>query len=183
MATLAEILEQLGGADAVWQIPYPGQKEEVEFQKTFTNTFLSWQKVEASLFLLFAVLHKREKLTLLSGAFHSVISLDGRLAMVGAVLALQFEDDDALLAEWGKLSNKVRKVSKKRNYLAHFSLHEITKRGRKEFRLRPSELDFRKSGKDYGVEEMKQFAETFSALHAELSAFILKVQPRLPRHA
>jgi len=91
--------------------------------------------------------------------------------MINALAEQQLQEHPKVLEEWEPLSNKVKKTSKKRNYLAHFSLHRHTKNGVVELRLRPSIHDSRPSNKDYGVEELRQFKITFRKLHEELVKF------------
>jgi len=179
----------IGPDDPIWNLEVDGylqarfkELEEAEerfrqslrpviFARVFTDTFLSWQSVEAELFLIFNTLFTEASGRLISASFHSVISLDARLAMISSLAEMQLIEHPALLEEWGTLTNKVRKTSKKRNYLAHFSLHEHTTKTGVELGLRPSIYDSRPSTKDYGEAEMRQFADSFRKLHEELLTF------------
>src|SRR5437879_13537053 len=62
-----------------------------EFTQTFTTAFTSWQNVEAELFLLFNTLVPTKSPTLTSAAFHAVMSLDARLAMITAVVQVKMK--------------------------------------------------------------------------------------------
>lgn len=156
-----------------------------EFTDIFANTFLSWQDVEARLFLIFhALVPTKDNGTLASVAFHAVMNLDARLAMISAVAQVQLEKKHKTLYEkWGDLVEDTRKEARKRNRLAHFSLqrHTSKNRGKSGLRLRPSIYDARPSNADYGMNELRRFKTAFQKLAGELEAFKDEVRKVVPR--
>lgn len=155
-----------------------------EFTEVFSNTFLSWQQVEAQLFLIFNTLLPTKNANLTSAAFHAVMNLDARLAMIGAVAEQQLRvAAPKLLETWTELVDDTRSEARKRNRLAHFSLHRHsgTNRGKTGLRLRPSIYDSRPSGADYGIEELRRFRVAFLKLEEALGKYNDELRKVVPR--
>jgi hypothetical protein len=165
------LIDDLDDFDSLIAKVVYSQQHEREFVDYFSNTFLSWQKVEAQLFLIFNTLFPSSNNRLVSASFHSIVSLDGRLSMISAVAELQLEKNAHLIKEWNELKQKTKKLSQKRNYLAHFSLHKQSTKDKDELRLKPSIFDSRPSQKDYGINELRQFRISFIKLEEALSKY------------
>ncbi len=160
------------------------EASEQEFMDTFARTFLAWQNVEAQLFLLFNTLVRTQDHNLTSAVFHSVVSLEVRLAMVSAAIQIALARKSALLKKWETVKNKIENRYRNRNTLAHFSLSGHTSgRGKFSLRLRPSIFNVRASKQDYDCRQLKEFGITFTQLATDLRAFtddLLRVVPQCP---
>lgn len=160
------------------------QFAEDEFTSLFANTFLSWQRVESQLFLIFNTLLPTKNVNLTSAVFHAVMSLDARLGMIDALAHQQLQTSyPELLEEWRGLRVGTKKHAKKRNRLAHFSLHhhsgpDTTKSG---YRLRPSIFDVRPTDSDFGAEDLRRFQASFLRLEEELTKHNDRLRKALPR--
>lgn len=178
---LVDLLRSTGAPDdAIWTIVQQREQER-EFEREFTNTFLSWQKLERLLFVTLLVLMTSvTNLRLLSALFHAVMSLDARLGMVSAVAQLQLQREHPnLWKEWTDLVDVIRKEAKKRNRMAHFSLHDVSVGKNVGLRLKPSEWDLRPSTADFGASDLRKFGRDFAALEAKMSAYLMKVHEAL----
>ena len=157
------------------------QKDVDEFLYSLASALLSWQPVEAALFMIFNFLvgpHKNPNV--LSATYHTVVNFNIRLAMIDAVAGLVLKDDP-YLSEWEKLSKRASKAAKNRNVLVHFGLVTHTDhKGDKSLRLQPSAFDVTEQpGLQYDMKHIREWHDSFNVLSRDLNAFLTHLPPSL----
>jgi hypothetical protein len=149
---------------------------EREFLETVGQSVLRWQFVESGLFLLFSQLVRARDHHVASAIYHAVIGLNGKIAMIDAaadcaLVGTEFFD------QWRALKKRVEEKARERNVLVHFStLGHLPDDplGKPTLRLARSIFDVRSSGnrREYSLEELKRFGESFVELASDLDVFI-----------
>lgn len=151
------------------------QEHYDDFLKTFASTLLAWQFVENNLFLVFNFLVGHKKPAVLSAVYHSISSLKLRLDIVDAAAAVVLEDTP-YLKEWKKLPERIRRNSKKRNYLAHFTLVSHTDgKGETKVLLKPSIFRINVSvehDNGYDTRQLNEWRKSFDSLADDLRKFL-----------
>ncbi len=94
---------------------------EDEFYRLMGQALERWQYVEADVVRTYSIAVKSRNTNALIASFHKVVSITSKLDMVDE--AVRFSDlDDTAKSRWKTLSNRIRKASRKRNYLVHWTI-------------------------------------------------------------
>ena len=105
-----------------------------------SRTLFSWQQVEQTLGFIFQDLVKLEDSPdLIDAIFYSVDGLGIRLDMIGAAIKMRLPNNQTMRDKWGALYTRVKRQSRLRNRLAHYTFYqETSSRKRPDAAIRPS---------------------------------------------
>lgn len=144
-----------------------------QFLMSFASALLSWQPIEHNLFLIFNFLAGPHKTpAVLSAIYYTSGTVKPQLKMVDAVAKVVLKDNP-YLAEWENLERKISNSMEKRNYLAHFSLTRHSSKDKESFFLKPSMFNIKAHHeRDYGIESINAWRESFVTLENEMSTFL-----------
>jgi hypothetical protein len=92
---------------------------EDSFYTQLGRTIQSWLWVEAELYRLYALLMRDANSHLISATFNNVQSVDAKLGLLNACLALVLPKEAPEWKLWRSAFNKAEKLNKKRNKVVH----------------------------------------------------------------
>jgi hypothetical protein len=98
------------------------EHSEIAFRNEFAQAFIHWQFVESELFKIFSYLVASSQGGALTAAFHAVINFNSKVAMTDAAGQFLLPLRPLLLLEWNSLRNKLQRLAKRRNQIAHFQI-------------------------------------------------------------
>lgn len=151
----------------------------LKFAVVHSTALVYWSHVEARLFIIFGRLLRSRSRKAMSAVYHSVINVKTRLEMIDAAAKVTMHDA-ALLSDWGRLLDRIRERSSRRNDLAHFMLVQ-SRDGTPTTVLRSSIFDSR-AGKEreYSIKQIKEISDSFVALKDDLDGFLKKLRALPP---
>lgn len=156
------------------------KRESSEFYSALGMAITQWEFVEAELCGTFLLLVGAQYPTAANTAFYSVVSVEGRLAMLDAAARTTLMMHRELLQEWEGLHKKIKSAKKKRNAMAHFSVMQGHFDKGRHFRLQPSVHNFQSFGATVTTlyyEDLQAASELF----AEVAEWIFTYNSKLPR--
>jgi hypothetical protein len=146
------------------------QRHHQEFFYTLGLTVVGWQYVELNLFLIFARLMRSQHGMAMSAAYHSVINLQARLAMIDSMAQVMLENKPSLLRQWGLIHKRVKERSARRNDLVHLVLMGTSST---DLRLETPFLDTRAKKKiNIDLKQIKEISDSFRRLSLETDVFL-----------
>lgn len=98
------------------------ESERQRFFASLGEAISQWAWVEYHLFHVYVRLVRPELFKAASAAFLAVINFNSKLAMVDAAASFALTKDEDI-AEWTTLKNKLGRLAKRRNKMAHMPVY------------------------------------------------------------
>jgi hypothetical protein len=156
------------------------QEQQRLFFERLGRAVGNWQLVEMQLFRVYARLARCENADVASAAFHAIVGFRVRLDITDA--AAQTALTGQTLAAWDALYRRTRRLSKRRNLLAHFVVvYGINKPTLPEHGpfLQPSVFDVTRrpkpTDKPIDASRIKAMGDSFTRLSNTFSSFADKL--------
>lgn len=158
------------------------ENERQRFFAALGEAISQWAWVEYHLFHVYVRLVRPELFKATSASFHAVINFKSKLAMVDAAasFALTKEED---IAEWTTLNNKLGRLVKLRNAMAHMPVYTAPQLpSDKSIHLGPSILDFHAdpSGELFNPKWVLRRVQDTSAMFERLAKRVAAFSERFP---
>lgn len=152
--------------------------ERTEFYAAIGLAITQWEFVETVLCEIFSRMLVSTNGFAANAAYYSIINANARRTMIDAAAEKHLPHKSPIARDWAKLSDKVRKLSGRRNAFAHFSVVVGDFGKGRHFRLQPTVHNSNEFGNEqapYFVNDINASAIAFSELAEALEAFLPKI--------
>lgn len=162
-----------------------GDEKKREFDSALSRCITNWAHLETALADLFSTCLDVAMRPAAQSAFFSVVNFQSKLEMVNATT--EFFLDEEHLGEWKSLYNRISRLSKKRNAIAHSQLWFSEEGG--EYTLGPNVADDRDlymdpaswakwQKKKFSTTRLNELASSFLSASKEVSSLTDRARNR-----
>jgi hypothetical protein len=158
------------------------ENERQRFFAALGEAISEWAWVEHHLFHVYVRLVRPELFKATSAAFHAVINLNSRLAMADAAASFVLTKQEDI-AEWTTLKNKLGRLVKLRNEMAHMPVYTAPQLpSDKSVYLAPTILDFGAERPEFGnpkwvLRRVQDTGAMFERLAKRVAEFAARFPP------